>query len=382
MYKTTVENKVDRTYYLPHPIRVTCTEEYEAYAKEKDKVFDSIVNSELDINNISCDHFFSLVKLNFPNYVKAIEMQENSEHLAGIKIICDIQEYKYRKCEGTIFTTSNSLDFLLKNTDIGNEIPLAYLRPPFKNCYIEFTTDRSSEISLLNSSTGLHILEGVYISETEILPNTEASSLYEGFRDIDIKKPFRVIDLMFTGSPIKKADNRDDTLRSQGFYIQNQEKTILEEIEDIKRDYGNDDDFTNDLDYLLDALNHMAKVLLFINSKQYRDTAFNERKEIIKKISSLKSTSKIRKYERKLRTAYNRTIISPKDDIHYLKEDSDQHPSNTKPKKAHWRRGHFKMQPYGPRASQRKIIFIEPVVVGGAFAKKHKYTAKEKISDG
>ncbi|MEM5435490.1 hypothetical protein [Paraburkholderia diazotrophica] len=31
--------------------------------------------------------------------------------------------------------------------------------------------------------------------------------------------------------------------------------------------------------------------------------------------------------------------------------------------RAHWRRGHFRMQPYGPAATQRKLIFVMPTLV-------------------
>lgn len=34
----------------------------------------------------------------------------------------------------------------------------------------------------------------------------------------------------------------------------------------------------------------------------------------------------------------------------------------------HWRRGHFRMQSYGPRRSERRVIWIEPTFVGGRFS--------------
>ncbi|CAM2191104.1 protein of unknown function [Paraburkholderia kururiensis] len=32
-------------------------------------------------------------------------------------------------------------------------------------------------------------------------------------------------------------------------------------------------------------------------------------------------------------------------------------------KRGHWRRPHFRMQPYGPHSTLRKMVFIGPVVV-------------------
>jgi len=39
-------------------------------------------------------------------------------------------------------------------------------------------------------------------------------------------------------------------------------------------------------------------------------------------------------------------------------DDGAGHPLRT-----HWRRGHFRMQPHGPGAAQRKLIFVMPVPV-------------------
>lgn len=266
----------------------------------------------------------------------------------------------------------------MEKTDIGDDIPISYLRPPFKSFYIEFTKNKTSNLKVFNEKSGEHILEGLYISESEILPDGKFSIQLPEHEMIDVSKPFRVLDLMFTGSPAGKSHNLDDALRTQSFYIQDNNLTIVDELKNVERRYGNDEDFVQDLDYLSKLLNHMAKALLFINCKQYRDTALNDRKEIEKLIKSTKSPQKLKKYEKKLRYAYDTIVISPEDNVTYKKSEDIDHPSNVKEKRAHWRKGHFKMQPYGPGSAKRKIIFVEPTIVGGAFARKKKYEARTK----
>ncbi|WP_444939393.1 hypothetical protein [Microbulbifer sp. JMSA002] len=371
---------MDITYKLPHPVRISCNEIYEREIHQQDDFYDTVL-SGVKIENSCLDYIGAIFDKKCPSLIDHYMTQGLTKHEAMIAISSTALPYKYRKTEGTILTTSKELDLLLENTDIGDDIPIAYLRPPFQNCYIEFTENRSSSLFVFNSETGEHILEGVYISETEILPGTVEMEAFKNKAEVDASKALRILDLMFTGSPVGKQNNKDDALRLQSFYIQDDNRTILEELESIECMYGGDADFVGDIPYLAKTLYHMAKVLLFINCKQYRDTAFNERKEIEKKLSSLKSFSKINKYKNKLRKSYNRLVIKPEDNVKYLKGDSNEHPSGVKSKKAHWRKGHFRMQPYGVGASKRKIVFIEPTVVGGIYAGKKIYTAKTKPNE-
>ncbi|MDX7852216.1 hypothetical protein SJS44_10695 [Aeromonas caviae] len=376
---------MDITYKLPHPVRLCCTETMEQGVRKQDAFFD-LIFSDLDLELCSMDYLTSVLNERAPEIIKAQCFQGLSEHNIGMAISSMLIPYKFRKSDGNILTTSNDIDALLEKTDIGDEIPIAYLRPPFKNCYIEFTEDRLSSLKVFNEESGEHILEGVYLSEVEISPNTPQMASYEkselflkAFSDVFNKdKPFRVIDMMFTGSPVGKKHNADDALRIQGFYVHDDNLTIKEELKLIINRYGNDDDFANDVNYLSGILEHMAKVLLFTNCKQYRDTAFNEREELEKEISAIKSPSKIIKYNKKLRRTYNRLIIKPEDNVIYNSIHNNKHSDGHSPKKAHWRKGHFRMQPYGTGATSRKVIYIEPTIVGGVFADKKPYYVREK----
>lgn len=368
---------MDITYKLPHPVRINCTEFGERNSAIVDEIYNTIFKS-LDIENCSIDFLTNLATKERPDIFNLYRETCATDHLAGIILSSTIYPYKFRNQHGNILTTSNLIDQLLEQTEIGDDIPISYLRPPFKNCYIEFTEDRSSSLKVFNEQTQEHILEGVYISETQIEPKTKEMDRYTTSSLVDTSKPLRILDLMFTGSPLGKSHNTDDALRIQGFYIQDGSSTIKEELKRVEEKYGADEDFTGDISYLSETLNHMAKVLLFINCKQYRDTAFNERKEMRKKIDSLKALPKIRKYEDKIRKTYDRIIIKPDDNIIYESRPGHNHSKDVQPKKIHWRKGHFRMQPYGLGAAKRKVIFIEPTIVGGVFANKKSYTVKEK----
>jgi hypothetical protein len=58
---------------------------------------------------------------------------------------------------------------------------------------------------------------------------------------------------------------------------------------------------------------------------------------------------------------YDRYVIGPAvlaDAPEHTHDDGDGHAVRT-----HWRRGHFRMQPFGPAAAQRKLIFVMPTIV-------------------
>ncbi|MGL3230826.1 hypothetical protein ACSVI9_06330 [Pseudomonas aeruginosa] len=368
---------MDITYKLPHPARIKCSEFSEMEIHAQDRIYSQIFDAE-EVKAYSSDHLATLLKHRAPSLFDNYRRTTKTDHDAFIAPSSTIAPYRFRSQEGNIITTSTLIDRLLEQTDIGDDIPIAYLRPPFKHCYIEFTEDRSSSIMLYNEETHEHILEGVYISETEVQPGSEIMEYYNGNPSVDPSKPLRILDLMFTGSPLGKSHNADDALRIQGFYIQDDMATINEELKRVESLYGNDVDFADDMNYLSMALNHMAKVLLFVNCKQYRDFAFNERKDILKKIESFKSPSKIRKYESKLRKTYDRIIIKPVDNVVYERGAEHQNSENQPLKRARWRKGHFRMQLYGSGASKRKVIFIEPTVVGGVFANKKSYDVRTK----
>lgn len=376
---------MDMTYKLPHPVRLCCTELMELEIEKQDEFFDFIF-SDLDLESSSMGYLTSILKNAAPNIFEYYVSQGLTEHNADMAVTTMLVPYKFRKLNGNILTTSNEIDFLLEKTDIGNEIPISYVRPPFKCCYIEFTEDRLSSLRVYNEESGEHILEGVYLSEVEIFPGSLQMASYEKSehflnlfsKSFNKNESFRIIDIMFTGSPVGKMNNADDALRVQAFYVFDDKLTIKDELGLIIERFGSDDDFCNDVNYLSTILEHMAKVLLFTNCKQYRDTAFNEREELEKKINSITSPGKLKKYSNKLRRTYNRLVIKPQDNIVYTSDVNNKHSNGHNPKRAHWRKGHFRMQPYGPGATSRKIIFIEPTVVGGVFAEKKSYNVREK----
>lgn len=202
---------MDITYKLPHPVRMTCSEYTEMHTRARDRMYDEIFVG-LDIETCSIDYLTQTITRLRPDIFSFYRSTSLTDHLAGIALSTTLYSYKFRRQDGNILTTSNVLDGILEQTEIGDDIPVDYLRPPFKTCYIEFTESRTSSLKVHNESTHEHILEGVYISETQINPGSMEMKRYNDSPVVDVTKPLRILNLMFTGSPLGKSHVEDDAL--------------------------------------------------------------------------------------------------------------------------------------------------------------------------
>jgi hypothetical protein len=60
---------------------------------------------------------------------------------------------------------------------------------------------------------------------------------------------------------------------------------------------------------------------------------------------------------------YDRYIVGPESLAEMLGDRLDVGGAGGHELLAHWRRGHFRLQPHGPRSWLRKVLFIPPTVV-------------------
>lgn len=110
------------------------------------------------------------------------------------------------------------------------------------------------------------------------------------------------------------------------------------------------------------VLDYVVKVLLYLRL----DSALV--RELRPYSSAARDFAGLGRKKREARLAeieklYDRYVVGPVQ----LNEFGADGRSNTLPTgselSAHWRRGHFRLQPYGPQASLRKVLFIAPTLV-------------------
>lgn len=265
--------------------------------------------------------------------------------------------------KGPILQTTDALDEMLFETDISDDVPMGSVRPPYDMCYFEFGQSRSSKLKVWNAQTGWHQAEGCYVYsyESTIPPHPELGKI-------------RFLQLMVTGSP--KSNVGDDAYGIFTIPITDEAMGVgqamdeyfefhREEIRSLDPSMGYKLASNEELTVAKEVVLHLIKIALYLSSDQALKTPLNEESELNEQMARLKSPAKRAKLERKASTAYDRLVIGPKS----IPSSPGMHGTHDgKPRKIHWRRGHFRDQAHGPERKLRKTIWICPVIVHGDLA--------------
>lgn len=316
-------------------------------------------------------------------------MESGNVNLGGLGVLLTPLYYKIHK--GRYFVLRDHLNEQILNTNIGRKTPVTFMRAPFPNMYIEFGEKRidHGNNKIWNPASGYHICDGVYIHEYTIENPIEGISPATGAGlNLDPDKPVRVMNLMFTGSQLGKENIMDDASQEVTFFFQNEDMTVEELIEQHFQYYFNLDffrEYTNNLDpeaaksqsmgdkeaeFVRWGVDHLAKVLLYINSEQCVQEDVRERTELLKRLERVapKKQGKLRK---QLQRASDRIYLGDKTPSQDWMRHSERGSIKT-----HWRRGHFRDQPYGEGRSKIRNIWIAPMLIGSGQSSDKTYVVK------
>jgi hypothetical protein len=222
-----------------------------------------------------------------------------------------------------------ALQLLLARSDLGGDIPVDLLRPPMPACYIRFG-DEMQLPALLPRQDGFAFtrIDGVYVFDT----------MFAGERGLSLIAIYDVGDhpgLGISGINVVIGDEREPLLHVVG--------GISATIGDEQRLHHQ-------------ALAQMCtKVFLYWNVEQARRVEESPYTEAMQQLARL-GPKKAAKLRRRVDHLYDRILLGP------LTLPEHAHGARGEVS-AHWRRGHFRMQPHGPQRSLRKVIFIAPMLV-------------------
>ncbi len=222
-----------------------------------------------------------------------------------------------------------ALQLLLARSDLGDDIPVDLLRPPMPACYVRFGDDMQ-QAALLPRREGFTYtrIDGVYVFDT----------MFAGERGLALIAIYDVGDhpgLGLSGINVIIGDEREPLVHVMG---------------GISAKIGNEQ-----------RLHHQAvaqmctKVFLYWNVEQARRVEESPYTEAMQQLVRL-GPKKAAKLRRRVDHLYDRILLGPltlPDHAHGARGEVS----------AHWRRGHFRMQPHGPQRSLRKVIFIAPTLV-------------------
>lgn len=286
-----------------------------------------------------------------------------------------------------VFQIENELATALTKTSFGADTPTNFVRSPVRFSYIEFGDKRDLGIDLFNTDSGWHPIEGCYISESRITAKAGTYPLLDfiverGFANHD-SPTLRFLDLQFTGSPVGKSNNMDDTTHDVTLFIDDDRCRSLGELVDCHMDYYRQQSQFSIESYrptdineshessLREGIELLVKSLIFINGGLTEQTKILNRPPLLRSIRESKSTAKVRKLKQRLDKARDYILISPKEKL-----KATHNGLTTGSKSVHWRRGHLRNQAVGPGRAETKIVWIQPTLVGGDSATVKSYKVK------
>lgn len=251
---------------------------------------------------------------------------------------------RYVYASGRLFQTRDDLDMRLRQTDIGDQAPCKFLRLPYPMMFLEFGESRSTPLTISHDDSGAHVMEGVYLTEHGL--GADARMLY----------------FLFCGSPVGKRNLLDDVTRSFALPIDHEEDPLETALAAMVAHYRGlkhqQRTPEHQVQECVDAIYHTAKVLLYLNSHHPVTETQLEYTELQHRLGRVK-TGKRAKLERKASRTYDRVVIGPK-----MTPSSTDASSQHRTVETHWRRGHYRLQAYGPKRVDRKLIWIEPTLIG------------------
>ncbi|MEJ7808159.1 MAG: hypothetical protein WKG03_19830, partial [Telluria sp.] len=222
-----------------------------------------------------------------------------------------------------------ALQQLLARSDLGDDIPVALLRPPMPACFIRFG-EEMQQAPLMPHLDGFAFshIDGVYVFETTV----------GGERGLALVALYN-------------ADGYD------GLGISGITVVIRDEQEPL----------VHVMDRISAKMNHAhrahhqalaqmcTKVFLYWNVEQARRIEETPYTNVMQQLKQL-GPKKAAKLRRRLHSLYDRILLGPL----ALPDHGHSVHGAVSP---HWRRGHFRMQPHGPQQSLRKVVFIAPTLV-------------------
>lgn len=274
--------------------------------------------------------------------------------------------------QGRDFQIDDRLLAGLRLTDIGREAPTSWFRLPYSDVFIEFGAKRDLPLSVHHRASGAHRLEGVYIHEAQSDRAWDAHPDIVRKLGLDLSRPRRVLNFLFIGSPLEHNGVLDDASLTFALILQETQESrpLMEVLEEQLNAYielaqknaaqGNSSfDVIEHNDIVL-AMDLLAKCVLYLNTNSVRLELREERKALEDRLSKVKSGKKRAKLERRVARAYDHVLVTA---------DWGADTASTKgerargPVRAHWRRGHFRHQRYGPGRKKTRLTWIQPVLV-------------------
>ena len=239
---------------------------------------------------------------------------------------------RYEDMGGTLIESTEALEQILAASDLSDDLPAHLFMPPFPALYLHFTPYVAQALRPQQSIGAEGDISGIFC----IAAMPKEGKRHFTFLSVILKDGYtNIVRFGF--------DLQDDGTQTLNDAIRTSHETSFSALEEWHRR----------------VIGMVAKIFLYMTMKESRQVKETPHKDMLARLK-LVGNKKRGKLARQCERLYDRIIIGPEHLPHELQGNGHDHQGVA----PHWRRGHFKMQPYGPKAALRKLLFMMPTLVG------------------
>jgi hypothetical protein len=247
---------------------------------------------------------------------------------------------KYHLNQGTVIETTAALETLLTNSDVDLSLPMSMVAPPYRAQYLRFGDAAMRYLKVPASQAPDRCFDGVFCFLTPHSVSCASGTTCW------------TLELVF----VSKRQDRYSGYVSLLGETDRGNSTVGEWLSGVLLPVSgqSEGEFHQPMHA---AVSYVVRVFLYMALAQARVVRHTEYDEALRRAAGLGDRKRAKLLQRSA-SLYNRILIGPESLPSTVAAGGTGHGVA-----AHWRRGHFRMQPHGERNQQRKLVFIAPVLV-------------------
>lgn len=268
------------------------------------------------------------------------------------------------------FQTRDNLNDKLLATDIDLDVPARFLRLPYPSIYLRFGDTRALPVVVPGFRDGILRAEGVYLTETSFTVPPEVSQR----ENWPTGSRIRHLDVALCGYPAPEAPEASVgaiqiftlAIPDDNASVHSVLEATLKRIATVQGGAGV---LPEDIAAWESILAHTLKVLLYLNcdgALLEPDAEYAHARARVLALPPGKRVKAMREFERN--GPVERIVVGPRwrdgdaTEPHTAVHagDAGEGDASVMP---HTRRGHYRLQRYGPELSLSKLVWIQPVLV-------------------
>lgn len=280
------------------------------------------------------------VELIYPSFMIGAEDAQRAAQTRRILEVEISTNLKYHLSKGAVIEATPALETLLTNSDVDLSLPMSIVAPPYQAQYLRFGEAAMQHLEVPGAKAPDCVFDGVFCFFT---PNATPGTAGQ--------MPW-MLELFFI---VKRQDSHNGHIELAG-ETDRASTTLGEWLNKGLAEGGGQplEAYRREVDA---AVSYVVKVFLYMTLKQARVMEHPAYDEAMQRAAGLAERKRVKLLQRSA-SLYNSIRVGP--DSLPFSPTAGGMGSGVAP---HWRRGHFRMQPFGAGNQQRKLIFVAPVLI-------------------